>query len=96
MIDHMFLPPKLPQKDDSSPDRERALVTITIDALEQFGDLVKEDQNGAVASVVSMVSAMRNTIDSDGTIDESKLFAVLNNLPEKGKYQQLYPRMLSC
>ncbi|EXJ80681.1 hypothetical protein A1O3_06965 [Capronia epimyces CBS 606.96] len=33
LIRHIFLPPKLPGKDDSSPDHDGVLLDTTIDAL---------------------------------------------------------------
>ncbi|CZT11794.1 uncharacterized protein RCO7_11377 [Rhynchosporium graminicola] len=36
IITHVFLPPKLPQKDDSNPDRDLALTEILKAALDSF------------------------------------------------------------
>ncbi|KIW82284.1 hypothetical protein Z517_05311 [Fonsecaea pedrosoi CBS 271.37] len=84
MIHHMFLPPKLPSEDDSSPDHEKALLDTTIAALREFKDLAIEDSNGAVDSVIRMVTSLSAVLDSDGHVNEGKLSDALRDLPEKG------------
>lgn len=86
MIHHIFLPPKLPGEDDSSPDHEIALLDITLDALRDFKKWVMEDHIGTVDSVIGMVSSMKGVSDSQGTVDEWKLSRALSDLPNKGRH----------
>lgn len=90
MIHHMFIPPQLPHGDDSSPDHERALVDITLDALQGFSAFATEDNNGAIGSVIRTVTTMNDTLDAEGTINEGKLSDALSNLSENGEYPRSY------
>jgi hypothetical protein len=86
MFHHIFLPPKLPGGDDSSPDHEKALLDTTIDALRKFRELAMEDCNGAIDSVIRMVTSLSATRDFEGNVNEGKLSNALRDLPEKGRY----------
>ena len=88
LIHHIFLPPKLPQKDDFNPEYERILLDIIIDNLLKFKDCATYDQNGVINSIINMVSTMRTVRDSFdvlGVVNEGKLKNALRDLCVKGK-----------
>lgn len=89
MIHHIFLPPKVPSEDDSSPDDENVLLDITIAALQEFKELATEDCNGVVDSVIRMVTSLSTVLDSEGYVNEGKLSSALTDLPVKGGHLRL-------
>ncbi|RMZ83548.1 hypothetical protein DV738_g1146, partial [Chaetothyriales sp. CBS 135597] len=87
LIHHIFLPPKLPNQDDSSPENESALLNTTIDALEEFKKWTVDDNNAAVDAVIDMVKGLElvtDFINSNGAINERELSIALKDLPQKG------------
>jgi hypothetical protein len=82
MIRHVFLPPQLPQEDDSDPLFEDALLNTVFDALQAFGRLINED---IIDLIGSMIGNLRTVRDELGAIDEEKLKNVLQDLPKGGK-----------
>jgi hypothetical protein len=55
MIHRIFLPPKLPSEDDSSPDHETALRDTTIAAFQEFREWATEDRNVQITKVRSIL-----------------------------------------
>lgn len=96
MIHHLFLPPKLPGGDDSNPDHEKLLVETTISSLQEFKDLITEDRNGAIDSVIRTVSSLNIILDSEGHVDEDKLSNALATLPETGLKAVHVPAGAKC
>lgn len=97
MIHHIFLPPKLPGSDDSNPHHEKALMKTTIDVLQDFKNLVKEDCDYAVEAVIRTIRSLYITLDSKGHVDEDQLSEALQILPTKGSPSctpSLFGRML--
>ncbi|TVY48539.1 hypothetical protein LOCC1_G001313 [Lachnellula occidentalis] len=90
LIQHMFLPPKLPQKDDSNLEHERFLLDTTIDALRAFKGYIndtKHDQVIRVDSVIDMVTNMRSVHELNGdvgAVSEEKLRNALADLVKTG------------
>ncbi|RMD42864.1 hypothetical protein DV735_g2274, partial [Chaetothyriales sp. CBS 134920] len=83
LIRHIFLPPKLPGKNDSSLENETALVDITVHALEEFKKQATDDCYAPIDSVIDMVKTLKlvnDTID----INERELASALKDLPKKG------------
>ena len=90
MIHHIFLPPKLPHKDDFFLEHETILLNTTINALGEFKKYITDDQNGIIDSVIGMVTNMRtmsDSFDTVGAVSEGKLGNALRNLCRKGEYK---------
>jgi hypothetical protein len=97
LVHHMFLPPKLPQQDDSHPDHETILLNTTISALREFSQCVTDDHHGAVDSVTDMVSTMitvMDTFDSKIIVSEWKLRNALRDLSTQCRYISSLPVIL--
>ncbi|QDS77180.1 hypothetical protein FKW77_001966 [Venturia effusa] len=62
MIDHVFMPPKLPQKDDSAPEHDQALMEQVYQALKKFEDEGSHFQ----ASLIPIIAMLENMIASRG------------------------------
>ncbi|KAK7942691.1 uncharacterized protein PG986_011804 [Apiospora aurea] len=58
LIDHVFLPPKLPQEDDFTFPKNHALLKNVLDALHQFGRHVAHDHVSDIQRAVGLVSTM--------------------------------------
>ena len=83
LIHHVFLPPKVPQKDDWDIPFDVALVRTIVDCLERFKVCV--DQSTVINPIVAAVASLSNVCDSAGTISEKNLAAALKNLTFQGK-----------
>ncbi|KAK8131570.1 hypothetical protein PG984_008008 [Apiospora sp. TS-2023a] len=57
-IDHVFLPPRLPQNDDFAVTKDRALIEHVLDALRRFEDDAERHHLSDVRRAIQMVSAM--------------------------------------
>jgi hypothetical protein len=57
-IDHLFLPPKTPQKDDTNPVLENELVASALRSLEAFGEAVSDARPPAVDVCLGMLRRM--------------------------------------
>ncbi|MCJ1310407.1 hypothetical protein MMC25_004071 [Agyrium rufum] len=67
IFNHVFLPPKLPQKDDSNSNDENALIREVISALEVFRDSANP---GAVERIALCIRMLRSTLDLQDTITD--------------------------
>lgn len=81
VVDHVFLPPKLPQEADE--DSEHALVNITCQALLALRDLILPE---SLLGVLEVTLALLNNIKAinslyRGKVDEVQLQEILKSLP---------------
>ena len=66
IINHVFLPPKLPQKDDSSPSRDAALAETLLEGLKAFHDLLPTQQQPQWSPLIRMIYQVLSMRDSQG------------------------------
>lgn len=81
VVEHVFLPPKLPQRADE--DSEIALVNITLQALLALRDLLLPDSPPeALKNAIALLDHIK-TVNSSrgGTVDETALHKILTSLP---------------
>ena len=73
MLNHVFLPPKLPQEDDNddSVDRDIMLCRFVYDASLQFANFLSEDQQLQWSIVSEMLKKLKTTrlLEKDILID---------------------------
>jgi hypothetical protein len=81
MIHHVFLPPQLPQQQNSDNTMENSLLDTILDSLCAFKRLTGEE---VIESVIEMVKTFRAVRDESGAINEVDLKGALQRLPEKG------------
>jgi len=89
LVHHIFLPPKLPQADDSNWENETILVDMIFDLLFEFENHIKDDQHALISSVIVAFDSLRaihHEVDSGGVISEEKLVNALRQLCERGKF----------
>jgi hypothetical protein len=77
LINHVFLPPKVPQEDDYNADYERLLLKVVLDALTIFKRHIPTDWLSATESVMHMVKDLENMLDNHGFINEKQLKELL-------------------
>ncbi|XMA11506.1 hypothetical protein WAI453_004297 [Rhynchosporium graminicola] len=73
IITHVFLPPKLPQKDDSNPDRDLALTEILKAALDSFQAQLPARERPRWVGLASMLSKMVELRDLSGDLLSEKI-----------------------
>ena len=82
MLNHVFLPPKLPQADDSKLEHDIALCEFTYRASVDFQGLLPEDQQQQWSSIVRMLEML---LDSTIRLDRATLQQDILNLDEGGQ-----------
>jgi hypothetical protein len=87
IINHVFLPPKLPRTDDSRTTYERALIRSVKSALEQFLPQLsdREDEIG-INRCIAMVDAIRTTRDGGEVLSAVSFEKELANLEPDGTF----------
>ncbi|KAF2835465.1 hypothetical protein M501DRAFT_998922 [Patellaria atrata CBS 101060] len=78
---HIFLPPRLPQEDDSDLEYESIMLNVTLDALRKFKTHVVDENDGAIDLVIAMISSLMTIRASVG---ERELESALRELCKKG------------
>lgn len=87
-IRHTFLPPKLPNGDDSNPEHEQTLLRIVLHSLRAFSDCVDHESRDAVVAATAMINSLEKihgTVGSHLTVGEQPLREALEALPKKGE-----------
>lgn len=82
MINHVFLPSKLPQEDDFAPFLDAALADMVLNSLQEFSN--QQNQSLAIGAVTSMTESFRSIHDQHGYITETGLQEALADLSKDG------------
>ena len=93
---HIFLPPKLPQKDDIRPEYEVLLLDLVVEVLLILKARLKQNGNDGdpLRPMISMIIDLRILVDSTGhrlSMNEERLLSALNSLCAKGQYMLWKP-----
>lgn len=86
LINHLFLPPKLPGGSDVNSDHDTFLLEMTINSLRSLKSLVQSDQAVSVQQIIDMLFNLRDIRDARGNVDEEKLVKILKSLGKTGKH----------
>lgn len=75
MINHVFLPPKLPNGDDFNVKHDMMLLDTAIDVLTQFGACIMPNDSGCISTMIQTVQNMKkhHSVHTDGAIDQELL-----------------------
>ncbi|KAL4918900.1 hypothetical protein BDW62DRAFT_200299 [Aspergillus aurantiobrunneus] len=92
LFHHVFLPPKLPQEDDYSAEYDRVLLDSVIHALHGFRTQVSEQHGVILGPVIAMITRLRETLESNGYVNEVKLRDILEKLNTEGGILPLHIR----
>ena len=90
LFHHLFLPRKLPDEDDYSPEGERMLLGVTTRALERFKESTGDDDAQGIDLVLDMIRQLDTLLDSRGALDEEQLEQALSTLCKSGKNSSRY------
>ena len=85
LIHHVFLPPKLPQKDDFTDDKQPLLTGTIANAFEEFRRYPPTDTGDSIGRLASAVGHLKLIHDGTSAIDETKLRTALLGLPQNGR-----------
>ncbi|KAN0110108.1 hypothetical protein V8E51_006495 [Hyaloscypha variabilis] len=98
LINHIFLPPKLPQEDDLSFEYESAMLDTVIDCLSKFkGHIGGYNIDAAAAAAVMFnLRDVRDNHSISGAVNEKKLRETLGSLYEQGGTIPLHLRAQNC
>ncbi len=88
MIDHVFLPPRLPQEDDTDPQHVLAMVQALCDSVRRFLS-VETTSLSAVQPALKMLEhflSINLGLDLDGSSESRILPDAIANLKQGGTY----------
>lgn len=85
LINHVFLPPNVPQQDDYDSDHEHILLKIVSNALLGFKSHVADEWHNVIDSIIGMVENLQKVLGSDGLINKAQLLDTLKKLSVEGK-----------
>ena len=84
IINHIFLPPKLPQKDDSNAAKNASLLVEVLAALESLRAHVSTQERSEWMRCIKMVSNMLDLRDPLGGLAAKKLETTLKEMIDGG------------
>lgn len=80
IFNHVFLPPNVPQEDDSQDFDEKALLRIIEHALKQFKDHVSKDMSVVIDNVYQTVHRLHTLLDQGGVTSGERLQEALTSI----------------
>ncbi|KAK2608816.1 hypothetical protein QQS21_002673 [Conoideocrella luteorostrata] len=85
IINHVFLPPKLPTEHDGD-DYQKPLLNLLASSLSDFAANCSGQHSKVVSDAVVAIKEFKSIMDSKGNIDKSKLHALLKRLAVKDTF----------
>lgn len=82
---HVFLPPKLPQENDSNAQYEDILLEKVVDALHGFSNHVPSQCSGVISTVITTVTRLRAVRGASGDLCAERMSQALKELETQGK-----------
>ena len=89
IINHVFLPPKLPQKDDGDATKSVALIEEVLAALKLFQAHVSEQEKSIWTSCLKMVGNMIHLRDHSGGLVAEEVETMLREMMDGGKNESV-------
>ena len=91
IINHVFLPPKLPQSSKESSDalQDEFLLEALIQSLESCGNYLNASDREAVQDVYLAMTELRRVRNEDGTVHEESLLVSMKHMLRQGRSPQL-------
>jgi len=84
-IHHVFLPPLLPQADDTNVFHEKVLLETVHSALKAFQEYYPTGQRKELARCARMIDFMERSRDSNGLLDLGIVEERISNLGDLGQ-----------
>ena len=79
LIHHVFLPPKLPQQDDSTPSLDRFLIEVVQNAVQEFTKVMPSDYT-AKDDILMAIQSLLDVLTPGGSVDEKQLIQLLERM----------------
>ena len=100
IINHVFLPPELPQKDDSGlwqngPAHRKALTKMCYDAFKSFQSLHPPEQQARLEPIVKMLERLLVSKTEDGVLSPESVDPILASMANTGK-MNTRPHLGTC
>lgn len=96
IINHLFLPPKLPQDDDREVWLEYALLRLVAGATATFAHVVPQEQQLAVRLVAEAISKLIASRDENGAVSFDKLSQAFQSLVTEPTGKLYLPGWVVC
>lgn len=84
IINHVFLPPKLPHQDDSSVENTNALIEMVLAATELLQDHLPEQEHSEWIPCIKMMRNMLELKDECGKLIAEKVETALKEMSHGG------------
>ena len=84
-INHLILPPRLPQKDDTTEENELSLLQFVLDGLQEYAGWTESEESQKWAACAKMLSQMIFVRTNKGFLEPERLQNALKNLCSGGK-----------
>ena len=95
IINHVFLPPKLPHDSDSTPELEASLIRVFKESAELFAShlahLEPQSNSRRAWDVVTRMLVSMASLHDYGIVEEDRLDKSLANMKAGGKHNNLLP-----
>lgn len=88
LVHHIFLPPKLPQKDDFRVEDELFLLNAITAAFEKFESRAKDYPNNILEALHSTISCLKSVHDGSNGLSAAKLEEAFMQLPAAGQHRK--------
>jgi hypothetical protein len=87
LINHVFLPPKVPQSNDFSPELDSIIIKVVIASLQKLLHSSNFSQQVTITAAISMIKSLSDVHDSaTSSVSENKLRDALVNLCRQGEH----------
>ena len=87
LINHVFLPPQLPQSDDFNAKLESIIIKVATASLQNLLHNSNPSQQATVAAAIAMIASLGDVHDSaTSSVSEDKLREALANLCQQGEH----------
>lgn len=97
LINHVFLPPQVPQSDDFDPKLESIIIKVDTASLQKLLRSSNLSQQVTIASAIAMITSLSKVHDSaTRSVSENKLRDALVNLCRQGGIVPLQLRAQNC
>ena len=96
IVNHVFLPPKLPQKDDSDATKSTSLIEELLTALRLFQAHVPKQERSEWIPCIKMVSSMLELRNPFGGLVTEKAESALRTMMDGGKIESTFRGWNRC
>ena len=99
IVNHVFLPPKLPRCEDSSREKSIDLTSAVLDALHCFESIQPLSETPIWARMMRMIQSLQDSAPDEGSMSPEKISNMLMTAVDGGRFiftlKFLNPRLTS-